>query len=546
MPWLRPNRRQRIDQELPDAINEWRNQLEEADLSEQEAAEFVNGFEAGIPAAEAAVANSPGGSSASLAGGTVGGFQTQIIQSAANLATFGLGPDVMIQTLINAGVPASEAPRTFQEIQRAMDEVPEFGPGRPAYHAALGVISNNVVYEGAHVAEAVQATLRGESVPSLHSRLSSAGVPDDALDGTVSAMDDAIQAAQASGSDVFNAGLDVIRDAASPVSPYTESGSLAGLNVVGATYTFWYVFPKLLWGVMTKLEDKSHSKRLEEALALGPPPEPVPWINITFPYERSSALPAPVPWPPSPTTRTSSPPTRTSSPPTMTSSPPTMTSSPPTRTTSSTLTTPSSTPTTPSSTSATPSPTKDPEPAPPLEDCSATTTSLTTQYFVMAELYHGLSDSFRHHLDFIADPTEKWITYYDKVIAWFAGMQANRRYKPDGFTEEYIAFLRINRDHIAKSKEIVEHSSIVFQSLVCFEQSEDTEVEDACVEDLRSHPDKLEKARIEVRDEMCKVREALENGEAPGEVSPDELRELERILTELLKIKATSEIADFN
>lgn len=118
-------------------------------------------------------------------------------------------------------------------------------------------------------------------------------------------------------------------------------------------------------------------------------------------------------------------------------------------------------------------------------------------------------------------------------------MQASRWYEPDGFTEEYIVFLRDDRNHLAKSKEIVEHSSIVFRSLVCFEQSEDTEVEDACVEDLRSHPDKLEKARIEVRDEMCKVREALENGEAPGEVSPDELRELERVLTELLKIKAT-------
>ena len=66
----------------------------------------------------------------------------------------------------------------------------------------------------------------------------------------------------------------------------TEDIKKALLDVLKASYNFWPQFANAIYDILKKMEEKPHSKTLEDILANGPPPKMTPYRGISYPYRR--------------------------------------------------------------------------------------------------------------------------------------------------------------------------------------------------------------------------------------------------------------------
>lgn len=215
---------------------------------------------------------------------------------AADVASSGAGAGAVAEALLQAGVPASDIASTLGAISNAVKALPNVGPSNAARNAALEVISEAVTPQGAAVSEAAAAALGGPPGENVANALREAGIPENAVDSTIQAIDGAIGGARAAGETgpkLLTAAINAIWGAFPGGLPGPVGDmSRALLNVVGASYNFWYIYPKAIYSYLQELEAENHGKdpklseTLAEMLADGPPPEVGPFMDITFPYRR--------------------------------------------------------------------------------------------------------------------------------------------------------------------------------------------------------------------------------------------------------------------
>lgn len=235
--------------------------------------------------------NTAGGGS-NGAGGDSSATGSSSAETAADVASSGAGPGAVADALLQAGVPAINVASTLGAISNAIKALPNAGPSNAARNAALKVISEAITPQGAAVSAAASAVLGGASGEAVAKALREAGVPEDAIDSTVRAVNDAIEGARAAGetngAKLMTAAIDAIWRMPDPVGELSR----ALLNVVGASYNFWYMYPRAVYRSLQELEKKEHgrdselSRTLAEILADGPPPEMGPLMDIKFPFRR--------------------------------------------------------------------------------------------------------------------------------------------------------------------------------------------------------------------------------------------------------------------
>lgn len=227
---------------------------------------------------------------------------------AASKAANGARGGNLNTALSAAGVPEAALEATTGLVLQAI---------RAAYYAgtdlevgAIGVISS--VSSSAGLAAAV--AISGPTSERLASALRFAGVAPGAIDATAKAVANAVSNAGGPNSGGSNAGgsnagsssstsesralvaaTNIIANAANSAF---ESGSMtvyappsspaqAILDVIGASYNFWYLLPGVMWQTVKALEGKSDSETLAKILAHGPPPTMEPYRDIVFPYRRA-------------------------------------------------------------------------------------------------------------------------------------------------------------------------------------------------------------------------------------------------------------------
>lgn len=224
------------ESEVADSVDEWYDELCRDGNTGEQAAEIINNFKADMAAAEAAMADEAVEveSVANAAAGRVFTNPSILnswgVQAAAQVAsTPGAKVEEIADVLLKAGVPADAITSTADAVSHSVNTAGKGWIGRPAYNAALGVISSAVTSAGMAGAEAAKAAVRGATGRGLAASLGAAGVPASAADATAAAVNEAIQEAVASGSDPVNAAIKVISNAASP------SGLAAGAAWEGAS-----------------------------------------------------------------------------------------------------------------------------------------------------------------------------------------------------------------------------------------------------------------------------------------------------------------------
>ncbi|KAI3391142.1 hypothetical protein diail_7909 [Diaporthe ilicicola] len=225
-----------VASEVAESVDAWFDELCRNGNTGEQAAEIINSFQADMEAAEAAMAGDPVGieSVADAAAGKVFSNPAQAnsfgVQAAAQVASIpGVSAGKISDALLKAGVPADAVASTTEAVLHTVKQAPKGWIGRPAFNAALGVISASVTSAGVAGAEAAKAAVDGASGPGLAGSLGAAGVPASAADATAAAMGEAIQAAKASGSEPVLAAINVIQNAASP------AGQAAAAAVDGAS-----------------------------------------------------------------------------------------------------------------------------------------------------------------------------------------------------------------------------------------------------------------------------------------------------------------------
>ncbi|KAG6356099.1 hypothetical protein INS49_015484 [Diaporthe citri] len=224
------------ESEVAESVDEWYDDLCRNGNTGEQAAEIINNFKADMAAAEAAMANEPVGveSAVNAAAGrsfaNPSALNSWGVQAAAQVAsTPGSSIGEIADSLLKAGVPAEAVSSTAEAVSHSVNTAGKGWIGRPAYNAALGVISSSVTSAGMAGAEAAKAAVKGATGPGLAASLGAAGVPASAADATAAAVTEAIQAAAASGSDPVIDAINVISNAASP------SGLAAGAAWDGAS-----------------------------------------------------------------------------------------------------------------------------------------------------------------------------------------------------------------------------------------------------------------------------------------------------------------------
>lgn len=327
-PWA-PRPPSDIVSEAAESVDEWYDDLCRAGNTGEQAAEIIDNFKADMAKAEAWAADQAAASGSgaakvepvvnAAAGATFSNPSTLnswTTQAAAQLAsTPGASPEELANALIKAGVPSEAVETTVGAINLAISEAPQGWIGRPAFNAALGVISSSASSAGVAAFEAAKAAVDGATGPGLAWSLGPAGVPAAAADATAASMVEAIEAAKASGADPVIAAINVISKAASPASmdapaaaegasesapgsalaatgfPLdTVSPAQGALDVVGAVYNFWQALPWVIMDVLNELEanatDPSDIESLETVLAIGAPPDFSSRLEFPpFPYE---------------------------------------------------------------------------------------------------------------------------------------------------------------------------------------------------------------------------------------------------------------------
>ncbi|KAK7726987.1 hypothetical protein SLS63_007409 [Diaporthe eres] len=224
------------ESEVAESVDEWYDELCRMGNTGEQAAEIINNFKADMAKAEAAMANEAVEieSEVNAAAGKVFTNPSVLnswgVQAAAQVAsTPGASVEEIADSLLKAGVPADAVTSTADAVSHSVSTAGKGWIGRPAYNAALGVISSAVTSAGMAGAEAAKAAVKGATGPGLAASLGAAGVPASAADATAAAVQEAIQAAVASGSDPVISAINVISDAASP------SGLAAGAAWDGAS-----------------------------------------------------------------------------------------------------------------------------------------------------------------------------------------------------------------------------------------------------------------------------------------------------------------------
>lgn len=205
------------------SVDEWYDELCRQGNTAEQAAEIMNNFKADMAAAESSMANKATGVEhvvAEAAGRTFSNpsmINSWGVQAAAQVAS---NPDTSAGEILNAlrkaGVPEDALESTAQAVSHVISQAPTGWIGRPAYNAALGVISSATTSASVAASEAAKAAVRGASGAGLAWSLGPAGVPPSAADATAAAMTEAIEAAKVSGADPFVSALNVISKAASP------------------------------------------------------------------------------------------------------------------------------------------------------------------------------------------------------------------------------------------------------------------------------------------------------------------------------------------
>lgn len=225
--------------EVAESVDEWYDELCRNGNTGEQAAEIINNFKADMAAAEPAMAGEAVGAEASVNAAAGRAFTNPSVlnswgvQAAAQVAsTPGASIEGMTDSLLKAGVPAEAVASTAEAVSHSVNTAGKGWIGRPAYNAALGVISSSVTSAGMAGAEAAKAAVKGASGPGLAASLGAAGVPASAADATAAAVNEAIQAAQASGSDPVLGAIKVISNAASP------AGLAAGAAWDGASGSY--------------------------------------------------------------------------------------------------------------------------------------------------------------------------------------------------------------------------------------------------------------------------------------------------------------------
>lgn len=250
-----------------------------------------------------AAAGAAAGGAASAASGASSAITSFGAQVAADLASSGAGAEEVAGALIQAGVPTGSVASTSQAITNALKSLPQAGSSNAARNAALNIISKAITPRGAAISEAASAALGGAPGEAVASALRGAGVAEDAIDSTAQGVNDAINAARAAGetgSKLSATAIDAISHAFPPDSFETRSGSLRApskaairqisrglLNVIGASFNFWHVYPHAVYGALKKYEGDKHSKiskTVAKILENGPPPQPRPLKDMTFPF----------------------------------------------------------------------------------------------------------------------------------------------------------------------------------------------------------------------------------------------------------------------
>lgn len=222
--------------EVAESVDEWYDELCRMGNTGEQAAEIINNFKADMEAAEAAMGDEAVEVESVVNAATGGVFTNPSVlnswgvQAAAQVAsTPGSAAGEIADALLKAGVPADAIESTAQAVSHSVNTAAKGWIGRPAYNAALGVISSSVTSAGVAAAEAAKAAVNGASGPGLAWSLGPAGVPASAADATAQAMNEAIQAAKAAGTEPVVAAINVISKAASP------AGLAAGAAYDGAS-----------------------------------------------------------------------------------------------------------------------------------------------------------------------------------------------------------------------------------------------------------------------------------------------------------------------
>lgn len=217
---------------------------------------------------------------------------------AASKAANGARGGNLNAALSAAGVPAAALEATsglvFQAIRAASHAGTDLEVGE------IGVISS--VSSSAGLAAAV--AISGPFSERLASALRFAGVAPGAIDATAKAIADAVSKAggsnaggsgSTSASRALVAATNIIANAANSafeswsmtVYAPPSSPAQAILDVIGASYNFWYLLPGVIWQTVKALEGKADSETLAKILAHGPPPTMEPYRDIVVPYRRA-------------------------------------------------------------------------------------------------------------------------------------------------------------------------------------------------------------------------------------------------------------------
>ncbi|KAJ4388550.1 hypothetical protein N0V93_006008 [Gnomoniopsis smithogilvyi] len=210
------------------------------------------------------------------------------VATAANMVVNGAMGAGLDAALAAAGVPEAALGATAAAMGEAIEAAAATGIAPVV--AAISVLSSVTSSAGVAASEA----MNGASSAVLSPALSAAGVAPAAIGATADAVIDAVSSAGGSSSGALMAATNIIANAASSAF---KSGSLtvfkapsspaeALLDVLGASYNFWHIYPSLIWEAVTLLEDTSDSEILAKVIAHGPPPTLGPYRDVAFPYRR--------------------------------------------------------------------------------------------------------------------------------------------------------------------------------------------------------------------------------------------------------------------
>ncbi|KAG8167708.1 hypothetical protein KVR01_003397 [Diaporthe batatas] len=221
-----------------------------------------------------------------------------LVKNAAEKAAGAYSNAERFKALEYAGVPDVVVQPTWNDVADAMEEARPRGT-EAVYEAALNTIADRLTMRDVDFAEAGNvAWYEGKTHKAFKEALSTAGFVEDSFDRTIKHVGDAIDSATHNNADPVCAAIRAVREAAAfpPNVRETRSWSVnapdeikkALLDVLKSSHNFWPRYANAMYDVLKKLENKPHSKVLDDMLADGPPPKMAPYRGIYYPYRRGT------------------------------------------------------------------------------------------------------------------------------------------------------------------------------------------------------------------------------------------------------------------